>query len=414
MNLNSISQIVNTQNLDISTLYLDDNGTLSQAEEALPLVKTKLLCDGLKKVLSQDGAHDALSEKLRHLYELATQRIETEFYKPLQEWEANELTSLYTIFESKNRYESHLKNTHYTPNPSLAAKRIKEAFDSQNAELDLSFLNLESLPDALTELTHLTSLNLNQNVLHPLPAEIGKLKLLKILFLGSNQLSIFPEVILGMHQLRRLFLYSNQIDSLPPKISQLEKLEELWMMNNQLHSLPSEISKLQKLKHLCLFNNKLAFLPITVFNLKNLISISTFQNPCSLETPYLCLLYNPDLWTSFNFTSSESISLKEQFDHDPEATKLSYPLQFMLHVDLLALSVLFSDGFITFKPALANQPQNESEKKAQRFFNIIEKLPLELQTIIANRAYGSSKNFIPANEFEERFQIVYSPIPKSS
>lgn len=91
---------------------------------------------------------------------------------------------------------------------------------------------VRNLSPSLWNMTHLTSLFLNNNCLTRIPPEIGKLT-----------------------QLRQLDLSSNKLRGLPREIGDLIHLEELLLNDNSLRSLPLELGKLFHLRRLGLKGN---------------------------------------------------------------------------------------------------------------------------------------------------------------
>lgn len=101
--------------------------------------------------------------------------------------------------------------------------------------------NLRSLPDALGNLTSLTSLSAFFNALEELPSSIDRLKSLETLDVSNNKLRSIPRAILSLKNLRRLDLEGNQLTRLPAWLRSLNNLEELYLQENELLGLPSEI-----------------------------------------------------------------------------------------------------------------------------------------------------------------------------
>jgi len=95
--------------------------------------------------------------------------------------------------------------------------------------------NVRNLSPAVWQLSHLTSLYLNDNCLSRIPAEIAQLE-----------------------HLVHLDLSCNKIRSLPAEIGELTKLRELLLHHNQLRVLPYEIGKLFNLSNIGLKGNPLA------------------------------------------------------------------------------------------------------------------------------------------------------------
>lgn len=92
--------------------------------------------------------------------------------------------------------------------------------------------SVRNLSPSLWNMTHLTSLYLNDNCLTRLPPDIGRLT-----------------------QLRHLDLSSNKLRGLPRELGELILLEELLLNDNQLRSLPLEMGKLFHLRRLGLKGN---------------------------------------------------------------------------------------------------------------------------------------------------------------
>jgi len=102
------------------------------------------------------------------------------------------------------------------PNLSEAKKRIEEANRSASTTLDLSGLQLTSVPEEVWELTNLTILRLSHNPLKSLPKEIERLTNLTTLYLSMNQLVSLPEEIGGLTNLTFLNLSYNPELVYPP------------------------------------------------------------------------------------------------------------------------------------------------------------------------------------------------------
>ncbi|GAU43409.1 hypothetical protein TSUD_398850 [Trifolium subterraneum] len=125
--------------------------------------------------------------------------------------------------------------------------------------LDLTSLNLSSLPTSFRFLTHLQTLCLEYCVLEDMAAIEG-LKNLQILSLVKSSMIKLPREIGRLTQLRMLDLSSSGIEVVPPNIiSNLTKLEELLMgnttinwedANSTVQSENASIAELQKLPNL--------------------------------------------------------------------------------------------------------------------------------------------------------------------
>ena len=123
-------------------------------------------------------------------------------------------------------------------------------------ELNLSYLNLTSIPSSLGNLRNLRELNLSGN-LASLPKEIGNLKNLKELQLLNSKLTSLPKEIGNLKNLIVLGLSYNNLSNLPSWIGNLKNLLYLDLYGNNLTSLPEEIGNLTNLKELYLENSGL-------------------------------------------------------------------------------------------------------------------------------------------------------------
>ncbi|CAJ2640456.1 unnamed protein product [Trifolium pratense] len=125
--------------------------------------------------------------------------------------------------------------------------------------LDLTFLNLSSLPTSFRFLTDLQTLCLNFCILENM-VEINALQNLVILCLLGSSMTKLPREIGQLTQLRMLDLSKSGIKVIPPNIlSSLTKLEELYMGNtfvnwedasSTVQNKNASISELQKLPNL--------------------------------------------------------------------------------------------------------------------------------------------------------------------
>ncbi len=104
--------------------------------------------------------------------------------------------------------------------------------------LNLSFNKLNSLPESFGNLKIGGSLNLSFNKLNSLPESFGNLKIGGGLFLGRNQLNSLPESFGNLKIGGHLYLHNNQLNSLPESFGNLKIGGYLHLHNKQLNSLP--------------------------------------------------------------------------------------------------------------------------------------------------------------------------------
>jgi internalin A len=165
------------------------------------------------------------------------------------------------------------------PTPFAEAERlIQEALESGATELDLSGLELTSVPESIGQLANLTVLNLFQNQLTSVPKELGNLANLTQLFLDQNQLTAVPKELGNLANLTLLSLYQNQLTSVPKELGNLANLMGLSLHQNQLTAVPKELGNLAKLTLLSLHQNQLTSVPKELGNLANLTRLHLDQN----------------------------------------------------------------------------------------------------------------------------------------
>ena len=156
--------------------------------------------------------------------------------------------------------------------------RIKTARETGAIYLDLSGLSLTSLPESISRLTKLQTLNLADNNLASLPESIGRLAELQELNLARNGLTSLPESINQLAGLQAMDLWANKLATLPESIGQLARLQALGLRGNKLAILPESIGRLAGLQALDLRNNNLASLPESIGRLTKLQALKLADN----------------------------------------------------------------------------------------------------------------------------------------
>src|SRR5581483_8785701 len=182
-----------------------------------------------------------------------------------------------------------------------AKNRIINCWRHQWKKLDLSGLNLSSLPPCIKHFTQLTELdchnnqlsilpkdigelvNLNSldffhNNLKSLPKEIGRLTKINSFYIGGNQLESLPDEICNFVEMRLLSCCGNKLKFLPQNIGTLAKLRDLYCSNNELLALPRSIGDLFHLEVLYCPNNQLIYLPEEIAKLNSLQTIDISDN----------------------------------------------------------------------------------------------------------------------------------------
>ncbi|KAL3790704.1 hypothetical protein HJC23_009804 [Cyclotella cryptica] len=122
--------------------------------------------------------------------------------------------------------------------------------------LDLSFNQLQLLPDEISSLYFLQVLNCSCNKLQALPEGIASLECLAVLKANGNALTSIPSSIGQCKALKQLILSENILTSLPQEISGCTRLELLLLQNNDLCRLPLSLASMSdNLREMDVSNN---------------------------------------------------------------------------------------------------------------------------------------------------------------
>ena len=181
------------------------------------------------------------------------------------------LSNLFAQIDSKGSTKNFfsLKEALLTPETvvSLDLSNQKIALDDVNWELfiNLEYLSLknddlEIVPDGLSKLKKLKTLDLSGNNFKTLPSTLGGLSKLEVLYMNDEKqfdLENSIETISKMKSLKELHLENDNLKSLPKKFEKMSSLETLYLNDNNFIELPKQIMKLQHLKYLDLKNNKI-------------------------------------------------------------------------------------------------------------------------------------------------------------
>jgi internalin A len=155
---------------------------------------------------------------------------------------------------------------------------IAQAAEKQCEVLDLSKMELFSVPTEIGQLTKLTRLDLSENTLRDLPESMSQLINLTSLKLSYNQFNALPDLLTQLTNLRFLDLSGNKINLLPKSIRNLSNLTSLDLSSNQFSTLPESVTQLKSLTSLNLWHNELSALPESIGQLCNLISLNLRNN----------------------------------------------------------------------------------------------------------------------------------------
>lgn len=159
--------------------------------------------------------------------------------------------------------------------------------------------NLDVAP-ALGQLTRLTRLWLDLNMLTSLPTHLERLTEMQDLRVSSNALDSVPET-LPFEPLTMLMLSNNVITSLPDAlVARAMNIEQLWADSNAIAQLPSNIGRMTTLRGLGVAHNHLTSLPVSVSHLSALTALRVDYNDMA-EVPMLTELTALEgVWISAN------------------------------------------------------------------------------------------------------------------
>jgi Leucine-rich repeat (LRR) protein len=159
-----------------------------------------------------------------------------------------------------------------------ALRRIEEAKLSHAETLDLSKLELTTVPESIAQLATLRELDISDNQLVAIPGSIMQLEALEDVSIQRNQIAFIPESIAELANLTNLSLNHNQIAAIPDSIRQLENLKSLSLNSNHITAVPECITQLANLKELSLRDNQIALIPDFIGRLKSLEFLSLDHN----------------------------------------------------------------------------------------------------------------------------------------
>lgn len=157
----------------------------------------------------------------------------------------------------------------------------------QNVEfLDLSNIGLTAVPQKISTLTKLESLNLSNNAIVQNFNYLSPLITLKELNLSGNKLTKIPADFATLTQLQNLDVSDNKITSnSTTALAQLKSLEWLSFSGNEITTFPPQLSQLTALIHLNFSDNKITDGFEILVGLKNLEQIYLDKNLISGAFP---------------------------------------------------------------------------------------------------------------------------------
>ncbi len=152
--------------------------------------------------------------------------------------------------------------------------------------IQLDYVDLDHNPIQklrLTRAKHLENINLQGTGMVRVPRSLRKIPNLKSVWLGFNpKLDLKQRDFRRIRNIRDLNLYACSLSTLSPQIKHLKKLEVLDLYHNHLTRLPETITTLKHLTHLAASNNKLESLPERLDKLQDLEYLYLHHNKLSV------------------------------------------------------------------------------------------------------------------------------------
>lgn len=142
------------------------------------------------------------------------------------------------------------------------------------------------IPEALFSLEDLKSMNLSDNFFTEIPESVYGLCRLSTLIVQRNALLRLPDNLFQLRHLDHLELSENYLESLPASVGSLRRLTYLGLDRNRLKELPPEICQVKSLVTLALAGNQLTVLPENIYELEKLMELS-LENNKLVELPLL-------------------------------------------------------------------------------------------------------------------------------
>ncbi|AXW64102.1 hypothetical protein CJO94_20365 (plasmid) [Ralstonia solanacearum] len=181
---------------------------------------------------------------------------------------------------------SQASSMHYVQTPaqalSEATARLRSAVtlgpNDNSHSLVIRNAPIRYLPDAVSQLTHLRQMHLEDCDLHVLPEHFGNLNQLQELsLLYHPNLRSLPDSLNNLRELQKLDLRDTGITELP-QINRLSQLKTLSVDSTPLAAMPSDISALRNLKHLTVTRTNIGEVPSTIGNLMHLKTLTLSRN----------------------------------------------------------------------------------------------------------------------------------------
>ena len=146
--------------------------------------------------------------------------------------------------------------------------------------LDFVGCNMTCLPEAVTNLTNLNTLELGHNSLgnDSFPEGISTLTNITKFGCNTNQISNYPKCLCDLTSIVELDVSNNLMVELPDEFCELTNVQNLTIAGNRLNKLPDCLGKMISVTYLDARNNRLKALPGSIGDLRQLNRLELTQN----------------------------------------------------------------------------------------------------------------------------------------
>ena len=166
---------------------------------------------------------------------------------------------------------------------------------TQLTTLDLQHNGFDSMPCELSTVTELTSLNLHENYIKSVPCDLSNLSHLIYLIISLNDLTAFPCELTTLPKLKTLDLSRNFMVSIPCDLSNMTEIKSIVLRRNNFHTFPCALTNLSKLSSLDVSYNQITSIPCDLSNMTNLTSIELSNNKISVLDSWPIMLAKASL-----------------------------------------------------------------------------------------------------------------------
>jgi Leucine-rich repeat (LRR) protein len=153
--------------------------------------------------------------------------------------------------------------------------------------LDLSYNQCKAIPNCISHLSNLETLNFNNNLLTSIAPAIATLTNLRILSLSYNEITAIPPEVSHLVMLKELRISYNKVTDIPPV--SLPKLQHLFLTGNQIRKLDGSLFvALPALQQLHLEKNNIQQFPwasLSQATHLELLQLDNWQIPANTQLP---------------------------------------------------------------------------------------------------------------------------------